>query len=86
MKRLDDNSDNVREVAVRVLCELFRFPWPPDYSMDTHRTSLEALFDTMLLHLDDPVPAFQDIMLGMLYCYANYHLIYRLRTKIMVFK
>lgn len=64
LKRLDDNNDKVRETAVLTLCQLFTPPLPADYSTDCYRTSLEALYDTMLLHLDDPVPTFQNIMLG----------------------
>ncbi|XP_046661337.1 dynein axonemal assembly factor 5 [Homalodisca vitripennis] len=64
MKRLDDNNDAVRETAVQTLSQLFSTPLPPDYSVECHRASLEVLFDTMLLHLDDPVPSFQDIILN----------------------
>lgn len=64
MKRLDDSSDSVRKTAVRLLCELFGSPWPSDYPVDLHRPSVDALYDTMLLHLDDPEPAFQDLIMS----------------------
>ncbi|XP_054278920.1 dynein axonemal assembly factor 5-like [Macrosteles quadrilineatus] len=58
LKRLDDNNDEVRKTAVCTLCVLFESPLPLDY-----QSHLEYLYDTMLLHLDDPNPDFQTVML-----------------------
>jgi hypothetical protein len=64
LKRLDDVSEDVRLAAVTTLVKLFK-PLPADYCMDISFGHLDALFSTMLIHLDDPDIAFQRTMLGM---------------------
>ncbi|KAJ4448007.1 hypothetical protein ANN_10017 [Periplaneta americana] len=65
LKRLDDVSDDVRLVAVTTLVKLFK-PLPTDYCMEISYGHIEALFGTMLIHLDDPDPGFQKVMLDAL--------------------
>jgi hypothetical protein len=64
LKRLDDVSDDVRVAAVTTLVKLFK-PLPTNYCMEISFGHLDALFSTMLIHLDDPDPYFQRTMLGM---------------------
>jgi hypothetical protein len=64
LKRLDDVNDDVRQAAVMTLVKLFR-PLPADYCMEVSFGHLDALFSTMLIHLDDPDPGFQHVVLGM---------------------
>lgn len=64
LKRLDDVSDDVRQAAVMTLVKTFK-PLPPDYCTEVSFGHLEVLFGTMLIHLDDPDPGFQHIVLGM---------------------
>lgn len=63
LKRLDDVSDDVRRTAVTTLVKLFK-PLPADYCMEVSFGHVDALLSTMLIHLDDPDPGFQRIMLG----------------------
>jgi hypothetical protein len=63
LKRLDDVSDDVRRAAVTTLVKLFK-PLPADYPMEVSFGHLDALLSSMLIHLDDPEPGFQHVMLG----------------------
>jgi hypothetical protein len=63
LKRLDDASDDVRQASVRTLVKLFK-PLPADYCMEVSFGHVDALLSSMLIHLDDPEPGFQHIMLG----------------------
>ncbi|XP_021931973.1 dynein assembly factor 5, axonemal isoform X2 [Zootermopsis nevadensis] len=65
LKRLDDVSDDVRVAAVATLVKLFK-PLPADYCMEISFGHLDALFSTMLIHLDDPDLGFQHTMLDAL--------------------
>lgn len=64
LKRLDDVSDDVRQASVTTLVKLFK-PLPADYCMEVSFGHMDALLSSMLIHLDDPEPGFQHIMLGM---------------------
>lgn len=64
LKRLDDASDDVRQASVTTLVKLFK-PLPADYCMEVSFGHMDALLSGMLIHLDDPEPGFQHIMLGM---------------------
>lgn len=75
LKRLDDVSDDVRVAAVATLMKLFK-PLPADYCMEISFGHLDALFSTMLIHLDDPDLGFQHTVLGMqlqLTCSMKHH-------------
>jgi hypothetical protein len=63
LKRLDDVSDDVRQASVTTLVKLFK-PLPSDYCMEVSFRHVDALLSSMLIHLDDPEPGFQHIMLG----------------------
>jgi hypothetical protein len=63
LKRLDDVSDDVRWASVTTLVKLFK-PLPADYDMAVSFGHVDTLLSTMLIHLDDPEPGFQHIMLG----------------------
>lgn len=63
ISRLDDSNDKVRLFAVETLCTLF-MARPESYDADAHNVHIEALYNAMLLHLDDPDPNFQDFILG----------------------
>jgi hypothetical protein len=76
LKRLDDVSDDVRQASVKTLVKLFK-PLPADYCMEVSFGHMDALLSSMLIHLDDPEPGFQHIMLGMqlLDIYSQSHFI-----------
>jgi hypothetical protein len=65
LKRLDDVSDDVRRASVTTLVKLFK-PLPADYCMEVSSGHVDVLLSSMLIHLDDPEPGFQHIMLGTL--------------------
>ena len=54
MKRLDDVNEVVRSSSVKCLRLLFASPLPADYDAASYRGHLEMLYDTLLIHLDDP--------------------------------
>ncbi|KAL0278385.1 UNVERIFIED_CONTAM: hypothetical protein PYX00_000222 [Menopon gallinae] len=65
LKRLDDVSDSVRKEAVKTLTVLYQ-NLPSSYHPDSFKPHLESLFGTMLIHLDDPDPNFQELMMDAL--------------------
>ncbi|XP_063235223.1 dynein axonemal assembly factor 5 isoform X2 [Bacillus rossius redtenbacheri] len=64
-QRLDDVSDDVRSAAVSLIVSLCD-PLPADFDVLCSSAVVDALYSTMLLHLDDPAPSFQAIMLDAL--------------------
>ena len=63
LKRLDDVADDVRCSAVGVLRLMF-INLPEDYSIETSFSHIEALYATMLIHLDDQEESFRMLILG----------------------
>lgn len=66
MKRLDDVNDTVRSSSVTCLRLLFTSPLPAGYDVSSYRGHLEMLYDTLLIHLDDPDENFRKVMLDTL--------------------
>lgn len=64
MKRLDDANDQVREKAANCISVLFQTPLPADYDMSSSKNHFEFIYKTLLIHLDDMDPKFQQIVLG----------------------
>lgn len=64
LKRLDDGCDDVRYAAVEALVEVWNAV-SEDYDVVISRCHVDALYTTMIIHLDDPESRFQEIMLGM---------------------
>ncbi|PSN32857.1 Dynein assembly factor 5 [Blattella germanica] len=65
LKRLDDTGDDVRLAAIATLVKMFK-SLPGDYNREVSRAHIEALYSTVLIHLDDPDPAFQHFVLDAL--------------------
>ncbi|KAJ1526826.1 hypothetical protein ONE63_008394 [Megalurothrips usitatus] len=65
MKRLDDVDDSVRRAAVQILCKLFSH-LPDDYNVECSAAHIEAVYSTLLIHLDDPNIEFGREILGVL--------------------
>lgn len=65
MKRLDDVDDVVRKSAVEILRKLFS-NLPADYNLECSSAHIEALYSTLLIHLDDPCEEFGSLLLGVL--------------------
>lgn len=63
LKRLDDGCDDVRYAAVEALVDVWRVA-SEDYDTVVSRSHVDALYTTMIIHLDDPESRFQEIMLG----------------------
>lgn len=63
LKRLDDGCDDVRYAAVEALVDVWSVA-SEDYDTVVGRSHVDALYTTMIIHLDDPEPRFQEIMLG----------------------
>lgn len=63
LKRLDDGSDEVRFVAVKTLGIVWAAA-PKDYDKVFGKNHVDALYTSAIVHLDDPDPKFQEIMLG----------------------
>jgi hypothetical protein len=63
ISRMDDSNDKVRLFAVETLCTLF-LARPESYDVNTHDTHIDAVYNAMLIHLDDPDANFQDFVLG----------------------
>lgn len=63
LKRLDDGCDDVRCAAVEALEDVWSVV-SEDYDIVTSRSHVDALYTTMIIHLDDPELRFQGIMLG----------------------
>lgn len=58
IKRLDDVSDEVRNVSVRVIHQLFTM-LPEEYDLNTNKSHLEYIFGSMIIHLGDENSEFQ---------------------------
>ena len=65
IKRLNDNRDDVRVATCRLLTKLFPL-FPSDYDTDLNRAHLEAIYQGLLLHLDDPLEEIQTEVLVVL--------------------
>ncbi|KAL0105465.1 hypothetical protein PUN28_016852 [Cardiocondyla obscurior] len=65
LKRLDDGCDDVRYAAVEALVDVWSAV-PQDYDTVAGRSHVDALYTTMIIHLDDPETRFQKIMLDAL--------------------
>ncbi|XP_011688411.1 PREDICTED: dynein assembly factor 5, axonemal [Wasmannia auropunctata] len=63
LKRLDDGCDDVRYAAVEALVDVWSVA-SEDYDTVVSRCHVDALYTTMIIHLDDPESRFQEIMLG----------------------
>lgn len=63
LKRLDDGCDDVRYAALEALVEIWSAA-SEDYDVVVNRSHIDALYTTMIIHLDDPEFHFQQIMLG----------------------
>lgn len=63
LKRLDDGCDDVRYAAVEALVDVWSVA-SEDYDTVVSRSHVDALYTTMIIHLDDPESRFQEIMLG----------------------
>nr|XP_018903074.1 PREDICTED: dynein assembly factor 5, axonemal [Bemisia tabaci] len=66
LKRLDDANDQVREKAANCISVLFQTPLPADYDMSSSKNHFEFIYKTLLIHLDDMDPKFQQIVLDVL--------------------
>jgi len=63
LKRLDDGCDDVRYAAVEMLVDVWSAV-SKDYDTVFSKSHIDALYTTMIIHLDDPESRFQEIMLG----------------------
>lgn len=63
LKRLDDSSEEVRGVALQAL-GLWLSSLSKEYKPEFHVAHLQALFQQLLLHLDDPDTSMQNQVLG----------------------
>lgn len=63
LKRLDDGCDDVRYAAVEALVDIWNSA-SKDYDIIGSRSHIDALYTTMIIHLDDPESRFQETMLG----------------------
>lgn len=63
LRRLDDGCDDVRHAAVDALVEVWSAA-SENYDVVISRSHVDALYTTMIVHLDDPESHFQQIMLG----------------------
>nr|CAD7588228.1 unnamed protein product [Timema genevievae] len=69
------NADLIHQVfpaAVKTVVTLYT-PLPPDYDVQCSSALVDALYTTMLVHLDDPDPIFQGIMLDALKDVSHIH-------------
>lgn len=69
LKRLDDGCDDVRYAAVEALVDVWNTA-SETYDTIGSRSHIDALYTTMIIHLDDPESRFQEIMLGNKFCYV----------------
>ncbi|XP_015188867.1 PREDICTED: dynein assembly factor 5, axonemal isoform X2 [Polistes dominula] len=65
LKRLDDGSDEIRWAALEALVEIW-FTIPKDYNIICCKSYIDCLYTTVLIHLDDPEPKFQEFVLDVL--------------------
>ncbi|XP_014470409.1 PREDICTED: dynein assembly factor 5, axonemal [Dinoponera quadriceps] len=65
LKRLDDGCDDVRYAAVEALVEVWSAA-SEDYDVVLSKSHIDAVYTTMIIHLDDPESHFQLIMLDAL--------------------
>lgn len=63
LKRLDDGCDDARYAAVKALVDVWSIA-SKDYDIVVNRNHVDALYMTMIIHLDDPESRFQEIILG----------------------
>lgn len=63
LKRLDDGCDDIRYAAVEALVDVWNAA-SKNYDIVVCRSHIDALYTTMIIHLDDPESRFQEIMLG----------------------
>lgn len=63
LKRLDDGCDDVRYAAVEALVEIWSVA-SEDYDTVIGKSHIDALYTTMVVHLDDPEQNFQLVMCG----------------------
>ena len=52
-KRLDDNSNEIRQEIIQTLIVYFKM-FPSNYDSDLYKAHLEVMYSTLLVHLDDP--------------------------------
>ena len=64
LKRLDDNSDEVRVAAARAFQA--HFGCFDDFQVSLYRAHLESIYQGLLVHLDDQEATIQQAILGML--------------------
>ncbi|XP_029629232.1 dynein assembly factor 5, axonemal [Salmo trutta] len=72
LKRLDDSSEEVRDVALRAL-GLWLASLGKDYNSQLYSQHLEVMFQQLLLHLDDPDSRVQDTVLEVLKTGSGVH-------------
>jgi dynein assembly factor 5 len=65
LKRMDDNSDDVRIATIRTMIAYFSC-FPEEYDRVLYKAHMEAIYKGMLIHLDDPSAEIQSAMLGVL--------------------
>ena len=65
LKRLDDSSDEVRIATCQTFL-LYLDCFQGDFQVGLYRAHLEAIFQGLLLHLDDPNEEIQIAILGLL--------------------
>lgn len=63
LKRLDDGCDDVRYAAVEALAEVWSAV-SENYDVVVSRSHIDALYTTMIVHLDDPEFNFRLVMFG----------------------
>ncbi|XP_066582269.1 dynein axonemal assembly factor 5 [Prorops nasuta] len=72
LKRLDDACDDVRCTAAEALVEIWS-SLPKDYDLVCSKCHVDMIYTTMIIHLDDPEPKFQELMLEALIKVAHVH-------------
>ncbi|XP_046740664.1 dynein axonemal assembly factor 5 [Diprion similis] len=72
LRRLDDGCDDVRFVAVRTLGLVWAVA-PKEYDIVFSKSHIDALYTSTIVHLDDPDPKFQEIMLETMKPLAKLH-------------
>lgn len=73
LKRLDDSSDDVRLAASQAF-SVYMQCFSADYDVAMYRAHLEAIYQGLLVHLDDQNPAIQLSVLGKpLLAYLQHH-------------
>lgn len=67
LKRLDDNSEDIRVATIDMFNAYFQniiINHLNNYDKILYQAHLEAIYQGLLIHLDDPNPAIQESILG----------------------